>query len=269
MLIGKPQPPRLQTPTTPVHLSKGVTATPSAAPQSRRESASPPPPSATAEFDLAKLEGKDHGPSVKEGDVGEEGGEGGGIGAADYDPSLDRREDEKRRFGIEAPPGEGAAHKDENAMIIDGDDGEVEEVEVTDDEGDEEEEVDDMFALAFGGDEDEEKEEKKKEKVKKKKKVRKVRVIQLFCSLDLLPSLVRFRFTSASVTYSSLVLPLHSNRLTDSPSCSASTSTSDPTPGRLRCRRRRLLHHHLGRVPRQWAVPSLFEFGQRHVCERC
>ncbi|RXW19894.1 hypothetical protein EST38_g5960 [Candolleomyces aberdarensis] len=171
---GKSQLPGLQTPTATAPPSKVVTATPSIAPQSRRESASPPPPpSATTEFDLAKLEGKEDGVDAKEGDAGEEGVEGGGVGAADYDPSLDRREDEKRRFGIEAPapPGEGATieKKDQNAMVVDGDDDDVEEVEVTDDEGEEEEEeVDDMFAI---GDDDEEK-EKKKEKVKKKAKKR-------------------------------------------------------------------------------------------------
>ncbi|KAF6741573.1 CMGC/DYRK/PRP4 protein kinase [Ephemerocybe angulata] len=76
------------------------------------------------------------------------------VKAADYDPSLDRREDEKKRF-----------HPDE-AMVVD-DAGEEEEVEVTDDEG-EEEDVDDMFALAMG---DEEEEGKKEKKVGKKKKV--------------------------------------------------------------------------------------------------
>lgn len=80
--------------------------------------------------------------------------------AADYDPSLDRREDERRRFGVDELPAKAAQAKEEPMMV---DDGEEEEVEVTDDEG---EDVDDMFALAMG---DAEEKPKKKKKVVKKK----------------------------------------------------------------------------------------------------
>lgn len=52
------------------------------------------------------------------------------ISAADYDPSLDRREDEKRVLGVQDGP-------TEDAQVV-----EVEEVE------DEEDDVDDMFAIA-------------------------------------------------------------------------------------------------------------------------
>ena len=96
-------------------------------------------------------------------------GETGQLNAADYDPSLDRREDEKKRFGVEPAAPQLAESKTMETMVID-DEEEEEEVEVTDDEG--EEEVDDMFALAFG-DEEEVKAPKSKKVVKRKvKKVR-------------------------------------------------------------------------------------------------
>jgi serine/threonine-protein kinase PRP4 len=73
--------------------------------------------------------------------------------AADYDPSMDRREDESRRVRGEIPA---------NAPNINGD------IVMVDDEGDmeeeEEEDVDDMFALATD------------EKQKKKRKVKQVTV---------------------------------------------------------------------------------------------
>lgn len=84
------------------------------------------------------------------------------IKAADYDPSLDRREDERRRYGPET------GDPSHDAMVIDDED-EEEEVEVTDDEG-VEEDVDDMFALVLAGDDEvKEKKEKKTKLVKRKK----------------------------------------------------------------------------------------------------
>ncbi|KAG7453187.1 kinase-like protein [Guyanagaster necrorhizus] len=68
------------------------------------------------------------------------------VSAGDYDPSLDRREDEQRRVFGPAPI-----------------EAEVMEVEEDDDEEDEDEDVDDMFAVATA--------EKKSEKVKKVKKM--------------------------------------------------------------------------------------------------
>lgn len=99
--------------------------------QGKRDSASPAPePSA---FELAKDEdeGKARTNAQAQDGTGEQ------ISAADYDPSLDRREDARMR-----------AYNDE-PMAID-----VEEVE-------EEEDVDDMFAIAAS----------EKKKVKKVKKV--------------------------------------------------------------------------------------------------
>ncbi|KIJ25950.1 hypothetical protein M422DRAFT_38427 [Sphaerobolus stellatus SS14] len=72
------------------------------------------------------------------------------ISAADYDPSLDRREDEARRVGIWN--GQAKANGKEDKMDVD-----VVEEEVTDEE---DEDVEDMFAIATS-------EPKKKKKVKK------------------------------------------------------------------------------------------------------
>jgi len=68
------------------------------------------------------------------------------VSAADYDPSLDRREDEHKRFG-------------DNAIAVDG--GDEEEVEEVEEEEDAEDDLDDMFAVTAP--------------VKKVKKVKKVR----------------------------------------------------------------------------------------------
>jgi serine/threonine-protein kinase PRP4 len=68
------------------------------------------------------------------------------VSAADYDPSLDRREDEQKRFG--------------NGK---GDEGDVGAINV-DDEEEEEDDVDDMFAVAAS-------DVKKTKKVKKQKTV--------------------------------------------------------------------------------------------------
>lgn len=69
------------------------------------------------------------------------------VSAADYDPSLDRREDEQKRFGK-------------------GDDGEMMVLTVDEDEGviEEEEDVDDMFAVAMS-------DGQKIKKIKKRKTV--------------------------------------------------------------------------------------------------
>lgn len=71
--------------------------------------------------------------------------------AADYDPSLDRREDERKRFGVEDKP--------QDIEMIDDDD-EEEEIEVEEEEGDD---IDDMFAVALA--------DKPKKKTVKKVKV--------------------------------------------------------------------------------------------------
>ncbi|KAJ3533281.1 hypothetical protein NMY22_g7395 [Coprinellus aureogranulatus] len=129
---------------------------PSGAPsKSQRDSASPPPPTSGIDdgFALAKEDEEDKDkPSTDAEEKAEQ------VKAADYDPSLDRREDERRRFGVDELPGKAK----EEPMVVD--DGEEEEVEVTDDE---EEDVDDMFAIAMG--DDEEKPKKKKKKVVRKK----------------------------------------------------------------------------------------------------
>lgn len=89
-----------------------------------------------SDFALAKAEEEDS--QNREGDGDDQ------ILAADYDPSLDRREDEQKRIGGVAPA------KDESH---------VDEVEEVEEEVEEEEELDDMFAVAMG--------EKKQKKVKK------------------------------------------------------------------------------------------------------
>lgn len=99
--------------------------------QGKRDSASPAPDPGA--FELAKDEDEGTACTAQDG-TGEQ------ISAADYDPSLDRREDARMR-----------AYNDE-PMAID-----VEEVEE-----EEEEDVDDMFAIAAS---------EKKKKVRKVKKV--------------------------------------------------------------------------------------------------
>ncbi|KAG6827312.1 hypothetical protein H0H92_012360 [Tricholoma furcatifolium] len=105
---------------------------------SKRESMSASP--APQDFALAK-DGEEEGVPATEHAGAEQ------ISAADYDPSLDRREDEQRRIGEPAP--------EVQAMNVDEDE-EDEEVE-------EEEDLDDMFAVATTT-----------KKVKKVKKVKKL-----------------------------------------------------------------------------------------------
>lgn len=86
-----------------------------------RESASASP--TPQEFTLAKEEadsGMEH--------AGEQ------VSAVDYDPSLDCREDQQKRFGIEQKV---------ETIVDDGDDNEIRVVEE-----EEEEDVDDMFAIS-------------------------------------------------------------------------------------------------------------------------
>jgi serine/threonine-protein kinase PRP4 len=87
-----------------------------------------------SDFTLAKAEENDR----------EQDGDKDQILAADYDPSLDRREDEEKRVG-----GAGVAKGEP----------EPDEVEEYEEEMEEEEDLDDMFAVAMG--------EKKPKKVKK------------------------------------------------------------------------------------------------------
>jgi len=102
--------------------------------QGKRDSASPAPEQGTFELAKDEDEGKARTNAQAQDGTGEQ------ISAADYDPSLDRREDARIR-----------AYNDE-PMAID-----VEEIEE-----EEEEDVDDMFAVATS---------EKKKKVKKVKKV--------------------------------------------------------------------------------------------------
>lgn len=102
----------------------------------KRESLSPLPSAATGIFELAK---DDEQEKAQAGAQGQD-GTGEQISAADYDPSLDRREDEQRRVLKDEP--------------ID-----VETIE--EEEEEEEEDVDDMFAVATSD----------KKKVKKVKKI--------------------------------------------------------------------------------------------------
>lgn len=103
-----------------------------------RDSASASP--APEGFALAK-DGEEGGPQVIAATAAEQ-------SAADYDPSMDRREDEQKRVRGEAQP---------MAVDIDLVEEEIEEeVEEEDDD-----DVDDMFAIAMGG-------EKKTRKIKKK-----------------------------------------------------------------------------------------------------
>lgn len=85
------------------------------------------------------------------------------VSAADYDPSLDRREDEERRVRgtTHAHPngnGNGVQAKQDTTEIHD-----VEMIEEEEEAEEEEDDLDDMFAIASG--------EKKKAKKMKKKKV--------------------------------------------------------------------------------------------------
>lgn len=88
----------------------------------KRESLSPPPSATDETFELAK---DDEQEKAQAGAQGQD-GTGEQISAADYDPSLDRREDERRRVLKDEP--------------ID--------VETIEEEEEEEEDVDDMFAIA-------------------------------------------------------------------------------------------------------------------------
>lgn len=106
-----------------------------------RESASASP--TPRDFTLAKENDSSDQPAEHAGDEQ--------VLAADYDPSLDRREDERKRFGVEDKP--------QDVQMID--DEEEEEVEVEEDEGDD---IDDMFAVALA--------DKPKKKTVKKVKVR-------------------------------------------------------------------------------------------------
>ena len=94
----------------------------------RRDSASASP--TPKDFTLAKDE---------EGEAPVENAGAEQVLAADYDPSLDRREDERKRFGDKARPLE---------------------IDEEEEEAEEEEDVDDMFAVAFA-----EKKPAKKKKV--------------------------------------------------------------------------------------------------------
>ncbi|KAF5318036.1 hypothetical protein D9619_012101 [Psilocybe cf. subviscida] len=105
-----------------------------------RESASASP--TPRDFTLAKENGSSDQPAESAGDEQ--------VLAADYDPSLDRREDERKRFGVKDKP-------NDIQMI---DDDEDEEIEVEEEEGDD---IDDMFAVALA-------DKPKKKTVKKVKK---------------------------------------------------------------------------------------------------
>jgi serine/threonine-protein kinase PRP4 len=109
-------------------------------------------------FELAK--GADDEASKRDNDEQSKGENGQGgekeqVNAADYDPSLDRREDEKKRFGIENPRTNGVEVMDVDAQEED------EEEEVTDEEDND---VDDMFAVVL---DDAAKPKKKTKRVKK------------------------------------------------------------------------------------------------------
>ena len=116
--------------------------------QGKRDSASPAPEPGAFELAKDEDEGKARTNAQAQDGTGEQ------ISAADYDPSLDRREDARKR-----------AYNDE-PMAID-----VEEVEEED-----EDDVDDMFAIATS------------EKKKKVKKVKKVVVRLLFPCASKSPS---------------------------------------------------------------------------------
>jgi serine/threonine-protein kinase PRP4 len=108
--------------------------------QDKRDSASPAPEPGV--FELAK--DKDEGNARTEAQAQD--GTGEQISAADYDPSLDRREDAHKRV----------YKAERNAVDLDDTE------EVVEEEEEEEEDVDDMFAISTS---------EKKKKVKKVKKV--------------------------------------------------------------------------------------------------
>ncbi|KAG6816731.1 hypothetical protein H0H87_003428 [Tephrocybe sp. NHM501043] len=121
----------VQPPTPSSHISDPVTRAPSISgtpglsslnPTSKRDSLSASP--APEDFTLAKDDEEDGVPNTENPGAEQ-------ISAADYDPSLDRREDEQRRIRDPIPEVEALEIEDE----------EVEEVE-------EEDDVDDMFAVA-------------------------------------------------------------------------------------------------------------------------
>jgi serine/threonine-protein kinase PRP4 len=104
-----------------------------------RESASASP--TPRDFTLAKENDSSDQPAEPVGDEQ--------VLAADYDPSLDRREDERKRFGVEDKP--------QDVQMIDD---EEEEIEIEEEEGDD---IDDMFAVVLA--------DKPKKKTVKKVKV--------------------------------------------------------------------------------------------------
>ncbi|EAU80755.2 CMGC/DYRK/PRP4 protein kinase [Coprinopsis cinerea okayama7 len=136
----------------------------------QRGSASPPPTSAADQnFELAK-DGED---DAKRGEIIANAAEPAGgdqINAADYDPSLDRREDERKRFGVDqAANGTNHHVNGQSGSAIDVDMEDEDEDDEADEES-EEEDLDDMFAVALGGDEEKPKKKKKKATGKKKTK---------------------------------------------------------------------------------------------------
>ena len=117
-----------------------------------RVSLAPSPPADTFEIvDIGDI-AKDKPDTTADGLADIAGGE--QISAADYDPSLDRREDEEKR--VRCVIGKDAAHT--------GGDKEVEMIDVEEEEEEEDDDVEDMFAL------------EPTEKKKKKRKVKKVTV---------------------------------------------------------------------------------------------
>lgn len=111
--------------------------------QGKRDSASPTPESGVFELAKDEDEGKARTNAQAQDGTGEQ------ISAADYDPSLDRREDAPRIRAYNSEP-----------MAID-----VEEVDEEEDEDD----VDDMFAITTS---------------EKKKKIKKVKKVVVRCSFS-------------------------------------------------------------------------------------
>ncbi|TFK24621.1 kinase-like protein [Coprinopsis marcescibilis] len=135
----------------------------------QRVSASPPPDSAahpdhTFGFELAKNGDNDSDKNRLIANTDAPSGvavTGEQISAADYDPSLDRREDERRRFGVE----NGKAWPSADITDVDMENGcEDDEVDDTEEQTDEED-LDDMFAVVF---DDEKPKSKKKTKANRK-----------------------------------------------------------------------------------------------------
>lgn len=122
----------------------------------QRASITPPPTSTPGQqFELAKGDDTES-TNVVDNAAGTAGPEQ-QINAADYDPSLDRREDERRRFGIE----------NGNAPVPDVMDVDADEDEEGEETEEEDQDLDDMFAVAL--DECEAKPKKKKANGKPKK----------------------------------------------------------------------------------------------------